>query len=439
MEHPVPLALDTAAALPAAPVDRRHRWKVLAAGVAANASFSAVFSGIPVTSVVLRSDYRLSNSELGLALGLLSLGVAIGELPWGVLTDRLGDRRVLLTGLLGCCGALCLLMLMALPGQGARTYGWLCAGLMLAGLLGGSVNGASGRAVMGWFGDDERGLAMSIRQTAVPLGGGIGALLLPTLAAQVGFAAVYAALMAACLASVGLVLRWLREPPLRQAVVAAVPVDVAPIDVASIRAAPALRRALVWRLALGIGLLCAPQVALISFGGIFLHEVGHAGLALISLLLTLVQVGAAVARIGSGRWTDRHGQRRGYLRLCAGMSALLFALLAGLSSPGLQSGLPLLACTLVVAGVVVSAWHGVAYTELAVVAGAAQVGTALGLGNSCVFMVFFLTAQAVAPLLQWQGWPAVWLGTALVALMVVPLFPPSVMPAASEGTERRRQ
>ena len=101
MEHPVPLALDTAAALPAAPVDRRHRWKVLAAGVAANASFSAVFSGIPVTSVVLRSDYRLSNSELGLALGLLSLGVAIGELPWGVLTDRLGDRRVLLTGLLG--------------------------------------------------------------------------------------------------------------------------------------------------------------------------------------------------------------------------------------------------------------------------------------------------------------------------------------------------
>ncbi|MFX5756998.1 hypothetical protein ABTE27_23900, partial [Acinetobacter baumannii] len=62
-----------------------HRWKVLAAGVAANASFSAVFSGIPVTSLVLRSDYHLSNAQLGLALGLLSLGVALGELPWGVL------------------------------------------------------------------------------------------------------------------------------------------------------------------------------------------------------------------------------------------------------------------------------------------------------------------------------------------------------------------
>ncbi|MFX7816484.1 MFS transporter, partial [Acinetobacter baumannii] len=81
---------------------------------------------------------------------------------------------------------------------------------------------------------------------------------------------------------------------------------------------------LVWRLALGTGLLCAPQVALISFGGIFLHEVGQAGLLLISVLLTLVQVGAAVARIASGRWTDRRGQRRPYLRACALGSALLF-------------------------------------------------------------------------------------------------------------------
>ncbi|MBV8624021.1 MAG: MFS transporter [Herbaspirillum sp.] len=418
MEQPATLATITAATHPG----RRHRWKVLAAGVAANAAFSAVFSGIPVTSVVLRSDYHLSNGQLGLALGLLSLGVALGELPWGVLTDRLGDRKVLLAGLLGTSAALWLLMLRALPGHGAATYVWLCAGLMLAGLLGGSVNGASGRAVMGWFGEGERGLAMSIRQTAVPLGGGVGALLLPTLAARAGFGAVYGALMVGCLASVGLILLWLREPP-------PAPASATPASAA----APALRRLLVWRLALGIGLLCAPQVALISFGGIFLHEVGQASLVLISALLTLVQIGAAVARIASGRWTDRRGQRRGYLRLCAWLSALLFALLGVLSMFFRDgAGIGLLSLVLVTAGVVVSAWHGVAYTELAVVAGSAQVGTALGLGNSCVFLVFFLTAQAIPPLLQWQGWPAVWIGTALVALAVVPLFP-----AAGKGTQGR--
>ncbi|RUV08848.1 MFS transporter, partial [Mesorhizobium sp. M7A.T.Ca.TU.009.01.3.1] len=76
-----------------------HRWKVLGIGVAANAAFSATFSGIPATAVVLRQGYHLGNAELGLALGLLGLGVALSELPWGLLTDRWGDRRVLLIGL----------------------------------------------------------------------------------------------------------------------------------------------------------------------------------------------------------------------------------------------------------------------------------------------------------------------------------------------------
>src|SRR5882757_8917498 len=76
-----------------------HRWKVLGIGVAANASFSATFSGIPATAVFMRSGYQLGNGQLGLVLGLLGLGVALSELPWGLLTDRWGDRHVLLTGL----------------------------------------------------------------------------------------------------------------------------------------------------------------------------------------------------------------------------------------------------------------------------------------------------------------------------------------------------
>lgn len=398
------------------PADTRHRWKVLAAGVAANASFSAIFSGIPVTSVVLRADYQLSNTQLGLALGLLSLGVALGELPWGVLTDRLGDRKVLLSGLLGTVAALWLLIVMALPGQGSATYFWLCAGLMLAGLLGGSVNGASGRAVMGWFKDGERGLAMSIRQTAVPLGGGIGALLLPSLAAYAGFGAVYGVLIAGCLASVGLTVLWLREPPVESMAESA--------SATASSTVPALRNPVVWRVALGTGLLCAPQVAVISFGGIFLHDASHAGVVLISIVMTTLQVGAAVCRIASGRWTDRRGNRRHYLRGSALVSAALFALLALLS---LWSDKPAflvpLALAMAIAGTAVSAWHGVAYTELAVQAGPAQVGTALGLGNSCVFLVFFLTAQALPVVLQDFGWTAVWFALAIVALAVWPIFP----------------
>src|SRR5450830_1185802 len=186
-----------------------HRWKVLAAGVAANAAFSVAFSGLPMTAVLLRQAYQLDNALLGLMLGLMGLGIALSELPWGLLTDRLGDRPVLLTGLGSTALALLALALWAAPGAPLWVLG---AGLLGVGLLGGSVNGASGRAVMGWFPATERGLAMSIRQTAVPLGGGVGALLLPWLAWQGGFACLFGVLAGLCGAAALLCAAWVHEP-----------------------------------------------------------------------------------------------------------------------------------------------------------------------------------------------------------------------------------
>ncbi|GFZ66949.1 MULTISPECIES: hypothetical protein [Pseudomonas] len=63
-------------------VDNGHRWKVLGVGVAANASFSSVVGGLPATAVYMRATYQLDNSELGLVLGVLGLGIAISEIPW---------------------------------------------------------------------------------------------------------------------------------------------------------------------------------------------------------------------------------------------------------------------------------------------------------------------------------------------------------------------
>jgi MFS family permease len=83
-----------------------HRWKVLGVGVAANASITAAVQGIPTTAVWLLSDYHLSTAELGLAFGSIGLGLALSELPWGMLTDRWGDRPVLLTGLLSAAAML---------------------------------------------------------------------------------------------------------------------------------------------------------------------------------------------------------------------------------------------------------------------------------------------------------------------------------------------
>src|SRR6201996_6674946 len=348
-----------------------HRWKVLGVGFAANASFSAAFSGIPTTAVFLRSGYHLGNEGLGLVLGMLGLGIAVSELPWGLLTDRWGDRRVLLLGLLSTAAALAGLALFVVPsGAHVPNMATLALGLLLVGLLGGSVNGSSGRAVMAWFREGERGLAMSIRQTAVPAGGGLGALILPVLASRFGFASAYTVLAVACAITAGFAWCWLHEPSHAEgsgagtarhaATAAAMPAKVSP-----------LRDIGIWRVALGAGALCVPQIAVVTLGTVFLHDFGAAGVLPISVTMAAVQTGAAIARVWSGAWTDRRGNPRAYMRACSVLTAVLFALLAlatGVAGIHHAALAALFAVMIVLGGVSASAWHGVAFTELATLA-----------------------------------------------------------------------
>ncbi|WP_175910593.1 MULTISPECIES: MFS transporter [unclassified Burkholderia] len=396
-----------------------HRWRVLAAGVAANMSFSAAAAGIPTTAVWMRSAYHLDNGALGLVLGALGFGVALSELPWGIAADRFGDRRVLLTGLVATAAMLALMVATIVPtAHAVPPLTRVVAAMCCVGLLGGSVNGSSGRAVMRWFGERERGLAMSIRQTAVPLGGGVGAALLPSLASHAGFAAVYGALMLLCAGSAALTWRWLHEPPEAPAGAHRPVAQQQP-------AAPArspLASGRVWRIVLGIGALCAPQFAVLTFATVFLHDFGRLGLAGISAAMVALQLGAMVMRVWSGRHTDRHGNRRAYLRGSVCVAAGSFALLAAATAGSPHVPLAAIVAILVFAGICVSAWHGVAYTELATLAGANHAGTALGMANTIVYLGLFATPLAIPPLLAVSSWSVVWLAAALIAAATWPLF-----------------
>ncbi|AXF21907.1 MFS transporter [Burkholderia pyrrocinia] len=420
--------MDTSCiASPSSPVrDARgpaHRWRVLAAGVAANMSFSAAAAGIPTTAVWMRTAYHLDNGALGLVLGALGFGVALSELPWGIAADRFGDRRVLLTGLVATAAMLVLMVCTIVPtAHAVPPLMRVVAAMCCVGLLGGSVNGSSGRAVMRWFGERERGLAMSIRQTAVPLGGGVGAALLPSLASHLGFAAVFGALMLLCAGSAALTWRWLHEPPAAPAVAhVAAHRPVAPQQPARHARGP-LASGPVWRIVLGIGALCAPQFAVLTFATVFLHDFGRLGLAGISAAMVVLQLGAMVMRVWSGRHTDRHGNRRAYLRGSVLVAAGSFTLLAAATAGSPHVPLAAIVAILVFAGICVSAWHGVAYTELATLAGANHAGTALGMANTIVYLGLFATPLAIPPLLAVSSWSVVWLAAALVAGATYPLF-----------------
>ena len=225
-----------------------YRWAVLAAGTTAQAAFSTVSFAIAVLAPALRDRYDLTLTEVGIVLGAEWVGLTFALLPWGFAVDRFGERWTLAGGLAGCAAFLA-------AAAYAPSFAWLVVLLGLAGAAGGSVQSGSGRAVMGWFAARERGFALGVRQTAVPIGGAVAALVLPLLPGpRAGFLFVAAFVLVG--AAVGaLVLRSGAEEHLEAS------------DVES-----TLRDRRLWLACWGSGLYLIAQVAMMGFVVLFLHD-----------------------------------------------------------------------------------------------------------------------------------------------------------------------
>jgi MFS family permease len=371
----------------------RYRWAVLAAGTTAQASFSALTIGLPVLVPALQDKYDLSLREIGLLLASQWIGALVTLLPWGVAADRFGERIVLAVGLVGCGAAL---VAAAFASGFAALFAWLA----LAGASGSSVNSASGRAVMRWFDVDERGLALGVRQTAIPVGGLVAALTLPLLVHANGVEAAFLFLALLCVvgAIAGAVV--LRERDLGD-------------EVAIATVGRTLRDARLLRLSLGSGLYLYSQVAVIGFGVLLLHDVHGLSDRDAALVIAASQVLAIGLRIGVGRWSDVVGARIGPLRRVGlAVSAALLATAALADGP-----LAVLVPALAIAGGLSMAWNGLAFTAAAELAGAGRSGSAIGFQQTVLSAVGVVGPVVFAATLSTFSWTA-----ALAFAAAVPLI-----------------
>jgi sugar phosphate permease len=327
-----------------------YRWVVLAVGCIGTAVVGILRQGMPALGPAFRDAYALSVGEVGLVFGAMGVGMMVGLIPWGMLADRIGERPVLVGGLLGTAVALCATAV-------ADSFVLLLVGLFFAAFFGGAATGSSGRAIMGWFGRGERGFVLGIRQTAIPLGGALAALTLPAiaLAADLQAALFTVAAFAAVAAVVGLV--GMREPPARE-------------TPAGFSAPPPMRDRRIWRLGIGSGLFVMAQAAVIGFVVLFLVDERGMSPGSAALVLAAIQVLSAVFRIVVGRRSDRVERRIEPLRHSGLAGAALVAVAALVAGAPLAVLLPLL----VLGGAAMSSWNGLAFTAAAEIAGRARAG-----------------------------------------------------------------
>jgi nitrate/nitrite transporter NarK len=283
--------------------------------------------------------------------------------------------------------------------------------LVVAGVGAAAPLAAAGKTSIAALGLRKIGLAMGLRQMAVPIGAAASALVLPRIAGAHGLG--FALLLLSGLTGVAIVLG---RPVIRQGDTAKLLLNVRP-RLAHLR--PLLGAS---------GLLTCTQWTFVSYLPLYLHDIRgwsavHAGDVVMVLLL-----GTAAIRLLVGWLSDRNPRAERALMLTIGFTGSGLALAAHVVSESSWILAPLFAAALVA-----SAWAGLAHGLAARNMEVEWVGRSHGRLNTVLYLSGATWAQVIVRLADGYGWRWCWLVagcaglTACLLLMRIKV-PPSPLP-----------
>ena len=162
-----------------------ERWLMLAVLTFARTTMGFQFQSVAAVSAPLIDQFAFSFAALGTLIGLYLLPGAAAALPGGLLAQRFGDKRIAVLGLAA-------MTLGGLLMTFTDNVGVLTAGRILSG--GGAVflNVVVTKMVTDWFAGAEMTTAFGFFVSSWPLGIALGLVLLPSLAAALGWQAAMA-------------------------------------------------------------------------------------------------------------------------------------------------------------------------------------------------------------------------------------------------------
>ncbi len=333
-------------------------------------------------------------------IGLLAAGIAI---TWalfgrfsGVIVDRFGERRMIFLSGLGMGTAVCISAAM-------ENYWWLLAWFGVYGIMSSFSTPAGGRAIMLWFLRD-RAFAMGIRQSGVPIGGFLGALLLPALAAHGGYRFSLAIAGVLIAATAGLVAFAYERPegttwapqPLRDLWRQARVIGKEPRFVA---------------ITLTLVLHVSAQMSAVSFLSISLIALAHVPLPTAVMALALFQLGAIAGRFFWGIISDLvlNGDRM--------LPTVIASIIAMLAEVALAQHYPaplgwvvaLLSLASFALGFSIAGCNGLFAVAQTEVAGPSYAASALGISTARVAWATVLAPPIFGALADAHGYPLAWL------------------------------
>jgi predicted MFS family arabinose efflux permease len=344
------------------------------------AAASAVAVALSADAALIRDSFDLSEFEVGAIASCIYIGAAASSLTGGRLTDTWGPGPVLV-----------LVSVLLAVGEGLAAVApsaWLFfAGVLLAGLGYGAVNPptnllANPRSAR------RRGLAISFKQSGVPLGGAIAALLVPAVAVTYGWRQSLLMPIALCL--------------LLAAIFAVLRPAASTVDPPEQTADVSVRLKLPYAYAFGF-LMGGIQVTIFTFLALYLVDERSMSPEDAGSRLALLLFAGLVGRIAWGWISDRmHHDRARVLQLISLLSAAALLLLSAVGS----SALPLV---LLLIGLCSVGWNGVYIASITEAASLGLIGAVTGRSMTLVNLGAVLMPPAFGLLVRApHGWVLAW-------------------------------
>jgi sugar phosphate permease len=332
------------------------------------------FGGLAIPPLIpfFQPELELTYSQVGSIMSFLYLGAILMSLPAGWITDRLGVKKTIVFSLIFSGFFVALLGLI-------ESYLAAVFFTFLVGLGYGMSNPPTTKGIMVLASDGNRGLAMSAKQTGVPIAGGLAAAVLPPLALLISwkfsFVLAGAAIFLAGLLSQVLYRSAKEQNPLSRPVAEEVPRR---------EWGKILKNRNMILLSVA-GAFCAlVQSSLFTYTILYLKDARGFELIRAALCLTLMNGGGILGRIFWGILSDRlfRGSRKIVLQLLVSLIFLIILVLA--------LDLPLsplvLTSILFVLGASAIGWNGVYHAFIGEMSGKEMAGRATGLAMAIVFM-----------------------------------------------------
>ncbi|WP_075807351.1 MFS transporter [Lysinibacillus sp. FJAT-14222] len=148
-----------------------YKWIIVLVATLSQTAATFVTYGMGPIATFYQIEWNLSSLQTGFIVSAVNIGPIFSMILFGYLMDKKGEKQIIGWGsiLLGFSALLLMLV---------NDYTVLLILLLVVGIWYGSAQTGGSTAIVKWFPDKHRGLAIGIRQTGIPIGGALASVIL---------------------------------------------------------------------------------------------------------------------------------------------------------------------------------------------------------------------------------------------------------------------